>query len=493
MMKRCLVIAVLALLAATWNATAEESTTEKLERFMEAAADDGFVGAVLVARDGEVLLRGGYGPIVPGQERAVRPETIFTTGSITKQFTAAAILKLEEARELSVSDPIHLYFADVPADKQGITIHHLLSHQAGLPPALGPDRERIGRDALVRRALDEDLLFEPGTAYEYSNVGFSLAAAIVELVSGKPYEQYLRETFFDPLGMSRTGYVLPDWNESDFAHGRTSDGGDWGTMMQLLEGGPGWNLLGNGGIQSTVDDMERWHRALQGAEVLSAESKKKMYARHADEGGGTWYGYGWSIEPTPWGEMITHNGGNPYFFADYLRFPEEDVVIYYTNASGDRRHNRLARSLARIVFTGEVPALEPREGPMIAAESGVGAAEGSPAAIWGFPGSFRGNRAAEFLEELVRGTEESRRAWISSAMSPALVERNGVARLLEVLDSLRDEMGQFEVEGVRQVGAYGVAIVVRRAEEPGMPMSVILRLEESEPHRITSIEVEIGD
>src|SRR5262245_56723700 len=159
--------------------------TAGLERYMAAAAAEGFRGAVLVARGENVLLARGYGTTIPGGNRPITAETVFSTGSITKQFTATAILKLETQGKLSVQDELGRWFDAVPADKSGITLHQLLTHTAGFPGAIGDDRERIGRDVYVQRALATPLLFSPGSRYEYSNVGYSLLAAIVEKASGQ--------------------------------------------------------------------------------------------------------------------------------------------------------------------------------------------------------------------------------------------------------------------------------------------------------------------
>lgn len=353
---------LLLLLLAAPAAAAPPSDDEaraRLAAFMDRAAAEGFRGAVAVVRGDDTLLEAGYGEINPGDpddDRPITPATVSTVGSITKQLTGTAILKLEEAGKLSVDDPITKYLDGVPEDKRGITIHHLLTHQAGFPGAIGDDRERVGRDEYVRRALAIGLLFPPGERYEYSNVGYSLAAAIVEKASGRPYEEYLRAELFAPAGMDDTGYHRP-WDPARLAHAVADDGSDWGTVVErsISDGGPGWHLLGNGGIHSTVGDMIRWHRALSGDRVLSEASKRKLYGKHVEEGGGTWYGYGWSIEPTPWGEAVAHNGGNRFYFADFVRFPESDVAIFLWTTSRVGRLKDLARPLARIVFTGEVP------------------------------------------------------------------------------------------------------------------------------------------
>lgn len=467
---------------------------QKLASYLDAAAAEGFTGAVVVARGGEVLLEAGYGRIDPDEDRPVTPDTVFPVGSITKQFTAAAVLKLEEMGKLSVSDPITQWFDGVPEDKRGITVHHLLTHQAGFPGAIGDDFERVGRDEYVRRALATPLDFTPGTAYQYSNVGYSLAAAIVEKASGEPYERFLHDHLFAPAGMKDTGYHLPHWDPARLAHGVTDDGGDWGTLVghAFTDGGPGWHLVGNGGIHSTVGDMLRWHRALTGDGILSAASKAKMYAKHVEEGGGTWYGYGWSIEPTPWGEAITHNGGNPYYFSDFLRFPAADVVVYYSTTSRDRRMHRLARPLAKIVFTGEVPELEaPRAALVAPGEAGPAAPEGTAAARWGLPGTPVGLRAGEFLAAIVSSDPAQRRAFVEAAFAPEVIERRGVDGLMEVLGRMAEDVGEFEVRGLRPGGDARLGVALERAGRPE-PMEITVEVEPDAPYRIVGIGVEIG-
>lgn len=467
---------------------------EKLAGYMDAAAAEGFTGAVVVARGGEVLLEAGYGRIDPDEARPVTPETVFTVGSITKQFTAAAVLKLEEIGKLSVDNPLTKWFDGVPADKRGITIHQLLTHQAGFPGAIGDDFERVGRDEFVRRALATPLDFAPGAGYRYSNVGFSLAAAIVEKASGRPYEEFLHAELFEPAGMKDTGYHLPHWDPARLAHGVADDGSDWGTLVEraFTDGGPGWHLVGNGGIHSTVGDMLRWHRALTGDRVLSAASKAKMYAKHVEEGGGTWYGYGWSIEPTPWGEAIAHNGGNPFYFADFLRFPDSDVAVFYATTSRERRMHDLARPLARIVFTGEAPALEPPRAALVApGEAGPAAPEGSAAARWKLPGTPAGLRAGELLAAVVSGDPAARRAFVESAFAPGPIERRGVGGLVEVLGRMADEMGSFEVRGLRPGGDVRLGVVLGREARPE-PMEITVEVEPEAPHRIVGLAVEVG-
>lgn len=341
--------------------TASEAVTvpgvlgERMDRWLTAAE---FRGAVLVAREGRLLLRKGYGLADREQGIPYTPETVSTIGSITKQFTAAAILKLEMQGKLRVEDAIGKWFADAPADKRGITLHQLLTHTSGLESDFAGDYEAVGRDDYVRRLLSSKLRSVPGATYDYANSGYSLLGAIVELASGRPYETYLREALFVPAGMLETGYRLPKWETSRIAVGYR-DGERWGRPVEKpwAEDGPYWALRANGGILSHVDDMLRWHAALGGEAVLSATAKSKMYARHAREGAAdTHYGYGWSVGESPWGgRLIAHNGGNRVFYADCLRYVDEDlVVILFTNDS-TVRGGRAAEALARLAHGEEVP------------------------------------------------------------------------------------------------------------------------------------------
>ena len=306
----------------------------------------GFAGVVLVAKGDEPLFAEGFG--LADREHGVRwtPGTISDIGSITKQFTGAAILKLEEDGKLSVSDPITRYFHGVPADKAGITLHQLLTHSSGLSdPDIG-DFDPVPLGEYLKQVFAQPLLFAPGKGYTYSNANFSLLGAILEKLSGKTYETVLRERLFLPNGMYETGYTLPAWGESRFAQGYEADGGRWGTFLErpTAADGPHWALRANGGIHTTVYDMLRWARALLTGRVLTPASMKKLWAPHVSEGGDTFYGYGWSIAKAPDGtKIVTHNGGNGIYFADLAIVPDTGLVVFLmTNVIAE---NRSANSL----------------------------------------------------------------------------------------------------------------------------------------------------
>jgi len=158
----------------------------RLDDYMTRLEGFGFSGTLLVAKDGDIVLSKGYGVADKSRGTPMTAETVISIGSITKQFTAAAILKLEMQGKLNVDDPITKYFPIVPPDKAGITLHHLLTHTAGLDEDYGgTDYEEVSRDEILKRVFSRPLKWEPGKRHLYSNAGYSLLGAIVEIVSGQ--------------------------------------------------------------------------------------------------------------------------------------------------------------------------------------------------------------------------------------------------------------------------------------------------------------------
>lgn len=308
----------------------DSGTAVRIDRYLRAMEAMGFSGAVAVDTGGNVVLRKGYGLADRQTGRPYTPATVQTHGSITKQMTGAAILLLEYRGKLSVDDAITQYFEDVPEDKRNITIHQLLTHSSGLPGSIGRDIEPIGAEAFVNRAMAAPLEFEPGSAYSYSNVGFSLLGIIVERVSGTAYETFLREELLLPAGLAETGYLLPDWDPERLAVGY--QGGErWGLVhqRQWREDGPGWHLRANGGLHTTVDDMHRWLETVRGRGVLPEDPAARWTTGYVDEGGGdSKYAYGWAVHDTELGPMVAHNGGNGIFSADLVWLPEQAFFLY---------------------------------------------------------------------------------------------------------------------------------------------------------------------
>jgi CubicO group peptidase (beta-lactamase class C family) len=336
----------------------DEAVVGEIEEYLGRLEKLGFAGALVVAQGGEPLVAGGYG--LADRERGMRwtPSIVSTVGSITKQFTGAAILALQEDGRLSVDDPITDYFDDVPEDKRQITLHQLLTHTSGIVDVDGAgDWDPILREEFVRLAMGQELAYAPGEGYDYSNAGYSLLGAIIEQVTGTSYEEYVRQRLFLPAGMFETGYILARWGEGRMAQGYR-EGETWGTVLgrPLADDGPYWALRANGGIHSTAFDMLRWGQALLTGRPLSAESMSAYWSPHADEGGGdSFYGYGWVVMDADGTRVITHNGGNGILFADMLIVPEAELVlVVQTNVIADfRLTQQLLEILGRRLLLGE--------------------------------------------------------------------------------------------------------------------------------------------
>jgi CubicO group peptidase (beta-lactamase class C family) len=258
--------------------------------------------------------------------------TKFRLGSITKQFTSMAIMQLEERGLLNVQDPIGKYLTDYPkpaADR--VTIHHLLTHSSGIPSFTGlPDYgPRMSIKSSVAEMIDRfknlPLEFEPGSSFKYDNSGYFLLGAIIEKVGGKPYDVFLQENIFKPLGMRDTGY---DWT-SVVLKNRASG----------YERGPAGLLNASyldmsqpfaaGSLYSTVDDLLIWDQALYTERLVKAASIERLFHPWIAAGPQGHYGYGWAVSTVKGHRNIAHGGGINGFNTFISRFPDDHAVFIW--------------------------------------------------------------------------------------------------------------------------------------------------------------------
>ncbi|MFF9900173.1 serine hydrolase domain-containing protein [Streptomyces longispororuber] len=308
---------------------------ESVADFLRRALPAGPGGTVLAARGDRLAYCGGFGAADRAAGTPASCRTVYDVMSMTKQFTAAAIVKLEAMGRLRVTDPVSRHLdriRPVPGDKRGITVEHLLTHTSGLVAGLGDDYEPLSREELVRQALASKPRSAPGEEFHYSNTGYSLLAVIVEEASGETYERFLNRHLFTPAGMEHTGYVLPRWPRHLVAVEYDSEGRSKGRPFDhpWAADGPYWNLRGNGGMLSTAPDMLRWHRALLSDDVLPARAREKLFAPHVRQPGSKdAYGYGWSVRDTPDGRLAWHDGGNDWSLGLVSRSLRDDVLVFW--------------------------------------------------------------------------------------------------------------------------------------------------------------------
>jgi CubicO group peptidase (beta-lactamase class C family) len=251
--------------------------------------------------------------------------------SVTKQFTAAAILLLREDGKLSLNDPVRKWFPSLPAAVDSVTIQHLLTHTSGIidyEDVIPRGTTKQVHDADVLRLLEsqDSTYFKPGSKYQYSNSGYSLLALIVEKASGKKFATFLHDRIFTPLGMNNTvAYEEGISTVSNRAFGYTRKDSAWVRRDQSLTSA----VLGDGGIYSSIDDLVKWDAALYDSRLLRDESRRLAFTPHtATDKPDIQYGFGWRIT----GETLWHSGETSGFRNVIVRNPSRHLtVVMLTN------------------------------------------------------------------------------------------------------------------------------------------------------------------
>jgi len=317
-------------------------------------ASDGFGGAIIIELDDATVLKEGYGWANRAQRHPFTPSTIAQIGSLTKQFTATTVVDLACRGELDVTDAISRYLPHVPTAAAGITLHQLLTHTAGLPEEIGDDFDLVSRDDLVTRSLSH-LDSAATSAFAYSNLGYSLLAAVVEIVAGRPLEEYLAERLFIPLGMPRTGTFFGQSLRDALAYGTTDAGAQPPISDRIQAIAPDyWNLKGNGGLQSTVEDMATWYHALAHGPVVDDAMRKLLLAPHVWRGTphtDVAYGYGWFIRTGADGtlEQVSHTGSDGVCYAAFVWRPLDRIFTYVVTNTGEKAGAEVASMVLRLL------------------------------------------------------------------------------------------------------------------------------------------------
>ncbi len=305
-----------------------------------------YSGAVLAAKGDEILLCKGYGMADYESSIPNKPSNVFAIGSLTKSFTAAAIMQLYEKQYLDVNDSISKYIDGHPRGDD-ITIHHLLTHTSGLVrDGAVSGSKAISLKENIDHINSSPLLFEPGDGYSYSNAGYNILAAIIEKVSGISYGDYLKDNIFVPIGMNSSSCGVDDSYIGNQAVGyRIFDEVPMKLPMYDFS-----KLTGSGNIYSTVLDLYKYDRALYNDKLLNKESIRRMFSSYSDSN----YGYGWGIGERYGHREISHNGHIDGYYSAIFRYPEDDyVLIFLTNNSDYSALHDVSEAMAAIIFGKE--------------------------------------------------------------------------------------------------------------------------------------------
>jgi CubicO group peptidase (beta-lactamase class C family) len=326
--------------------------TARMEQVIQSyVANRQFMGSVLVAQDGKLLLDKSYGYANLEWQVSNTPTTKFRLGSVTKQFTAASILLLEERGKLKVEDTVKKYMPDAPAAWDKVTIFHVLTHTSGIPSLTSfPEFRSKEAQAMTPQQLvdwfrDKPLEFEPGTKWNYSNSGYILLGYLIEKVSGQSYIDFLQQNIFTPLGMKDSGY---DSNSSVIAHRAAGyapgkDGPENAGFVHMSI------PFSAGALYSTTEDLLRWEQGLFGGKVLKPESLVKMTTPFKQD-----YAFGLAVSTRNGHKVIAHDGGIEGFNTSLAYYPDDKLVVAVLANLNGQAPGQLTTKLAQVVHGEKV-------------------------------------------------------------------------------------------------------------------------------------------
>lgn len=307
-----------------------------------------FNGSVLVAQKGKVLLEKGYGYKDVAAKTRADAGSLYQYGSVTKQFTSALVMYLQEKGKLHIQDKVSKYFPDLPfADS--VTIYQLLTHTSGiynytqnvdfmLHGAVKP----ASREQMLALFRNHPLAFKPGTKFSYSNSGYSLLGYIIEKAGGMPYETLMRRVILQPLGMKTAGFDFAGNHSFDRTTGYSHIDGDKADKAGIVDSSVSFAA---GALYGSVRDLYAWHQALEKGALLTAASWKQVYTPFLSK-----YGFGWSIDSLFGRPVVQHNGGIFGYTSVIKRFPQDDVVVIVLSNNSSPKVEEMGNNLAALVF-----------------------------------------------------------------------------------------------------------------------------------------------
>ncbi len=333
MTRRLLTIGLLLLVVVARAHAQSPDPTARMQQVIQSFVDNKtFMGAVLVSKEGKLIINQGYGSADLEWNIPNAPDAKFRLGSLTKQFTAASILLLEERGKLKIEDPISKYMSDAPATWSKITIYNLLTHTSGIPnftsfPDYAPTEWKdTNPTELVARFRDKPLDFEPGSKFSYSNSGYILLGYLLEKISGQTYADFLQQNIFTPLGMTDTGLddnamILPKRAQGYSPSPKGIHHAGYTSMTIPFSAGA---------IYSTTGDLLKWEQGLFGGKVINPASLTKMTTPFKDD-----YAFGLLVVNKDGHKRITHGGGIEGFNTSLNFYPDDKlIVIVLANLNG---------------------------------------------------------------------------------------------------------------------------------------------------------------
>jgi len=402
--------------------TAQDATATKVDDFIKSEMQKQHIPGVALAvvKSGQVVLAKGYGYSNVEHQVPVKPETIFQSGSVGKQFTATAVMMLVEEGKINLAENLGKYLGNVADAWKNITVQHLLTHTAGMTdyPNDFDYRRDYTEDEMLKLMQTLPLAFQPGEKWQYSNLGYVTLGIIIHKVTGKFYGDFMQERIFKPLGMTTARII----SESDLVPNRAAG-------YQLIEGelknqdwvAPMTNTTADGALYLTALDMAKWDAALYGETLLKKTSFDRMWTAVKLNNGKTYpYGFGWSLGEVRGHRIIEHGGAWQGFKAMISRYVDDQLTVIVLANLSEANESKLARGVAAIYNPELAPLpLQPIEDkePQVTA------------------------RVKELLQKFVAGTADSN---LFTKEAQAVIFPEGAQRFSELLKPL-DTLNQIRL------------------------------------------------
>lgn len=337
-MKKLLLVPLLAAFTtgiATGQTSADTNLPSQLDSLITTRLKSVAPGAaVLVAKKGEIVYNKAFGTADIELNVPMQSNMVFRLGSVTKQYTAIAILQLVEQRKIDLGDSVQKFIKDFPFKGHTITIENLLTHTSGIIDYQALDTKEANEKFIYRKDFapkevidffkNEPLAFAPGSQFGYSNSNYFLLGYIIELITGETYRDYLQKNIFTPAGLTHTYYggykeIIPDRVSGYAGYKSRYENADYVSMTIPYAAGA---------LMSNTEDMFKWHQALYAGKLISMETLKKAFSPHIlSNGSPSEYGYGWFMKDLLGSKTIEHAGGIDGFQSDEIYFPEEDIFV----------------------------------------------------------------------------------------------------------------------------------------------------------------------
>lgn len=337
----------LAMIVLLGGCASDTKPVDPIDALMQRYTGDVPGASLLVLKDGKPIVRRGYGVANLEDEDRATPATNYRLASVSKQFTAAAILLLAESGQLNLDDPVRHWLPSLPETTSTVTLRQLLTHTGGLvdyedliPP--GTTEQLNDNDVLRMLSATSQTYFAPGSAYRYSNTGYVLLGLVVEQASGISLPLYLQQRIFRPLHMDHTLMYVRGGPDVDYrAYGYSEQDGSWTRTDQSVTSA----TRGDGGIYASIDDLAKWDAALYDDRLLSAASRKLAFSPHVKVTGEPYeasYGYGWRIT----GDTLWHSGESIGFRNVIVRWPQQHLTVILLSNRNEPEPYRTALAIA---------------------------------------------------------------------------------------------------------------------------------------------------